>query len=70
MIEGARTTVSSSEAATRCSASALARKKRVRWKLVAPRALEKTKRLTPAASAARSSRWVPSAVTSSTRRGG
>ncbi len=45
MIEGARIVVSIVEPATRSSASAFARKKRVRWKLVAPSALKKTNRL-------------------------
>ena len=62
--------VSSGEERTRSSASAFERKKRVRWKLVAPRALKKTNRRTPACSAAASRRWVPSAVISSTFRGG
>ena len=44
MIDGAKMVVSSEERRTRSSASAFERKKRVRWKLVAPRALKKTKR--------------------------
>ncbi len=59
-----------SDSATACSASAFERKKRVRWKLVAPIAEKKTKRSTPARSAARSRRTVPSPFTSSSRRGG
>ncbi len=52
MIDGAKIVVSSGERATRSSASALDRKKRVRWNVVAPRALKKTNRSTPARSAA------------------
>ena len=58
------------ELRTRSSARALERKKRVRWNRVAPSALKKKKRSTPACSAAARRRWVPSAVISSTLRGG
>ncbi len=47
MIDGAKMVVSSGEVRTRSSASALERKNRVRWKLVAPRALKKTNRSNP-----------------------
>ncbi len=48
--------VSISAASTMSSASAFERKKRVRWCRLAPIALKKTKRRTPAPSAARSRR--------------
>ena len=57
--------VSSGAARTARSASALARKKRVRWNSVAPIAEKKRKRFTPARSAERSSRTVASPFSSS-----
>ena len=56
----------SGESITADSASALARKKRVRWNSLVPSAEKKTKRSTPACSAARSSRAVASPFNSST----
>ena len=66
MIEGANTVLSSSERCTAASASALARKKRVRWTGVAPSAEKKANRSTPADSAARRRRAVARPLSSST----
>src|SRR5437764_2385981 len=65
MIDGQATTVSISAASTACSAAAFARKKRDCECSEAPIAEKKMKRSTPACSAARTSRSVPSPLTSS-----
>src|SRR3954452_3030677 len=65
MIDGATTTLSSSLATTASSASALARRNRVRSCALAPSALKKTKRRTPAASAAWTMRHVAMPLSSS-----
>src|SRR4051794_19377499 len=65
MIDGANTVASRSELATACSASALARKKRERECALAPIVEKKRKRCTPPRSAARSSRAVATAFSSS-----
>ena len=69
-MEGAKIVVCSGEESTACSASHLARKKRVRCAAPALSALKKAKRCTPLRSAARSSRTVASPFSSSIRRGG
>ena len=65
MIDGVKTVVSMSEDSTAFSACALARKKRDCECSDAPIAEKKMKRLTPARSAARTMRRVPSPFTSS-----
>ena len=65
MIDEANTIERTLASATACSASALARKKRARWKLDAPRAEKKTKCSTPARSAAWTMRQVAMPLSSS-----
>jgi hypothetical protein len=65
MIDGEKIVVSSLEASIACWARALARKKRVREKRLAPIAEKKTNRRAPARSAARTSRSVATALSSS-----
>ena len=69
-IEGAKTEASSGEDSTARSATHFARKKRVRCAAPASSALKKTKRRTPARSAACRRRTVARPFSSSIRRGG